>query len=31
MRTAYMPIILEGGVVSGEITGLGVKRPKAHP
>lgn len=26
-----MPVILEGSVVSGEITGLDVRRPKACP
>lgn len=31
MRMAYVPIIMEGSVGSGESTGLGFRRPTAHP
>lgn len=31
MRMAYVPIIMEGSVGSGESTGLGFRKPPAHP
>lgn len=30
MGMASLPVILKGGVVSGESTGLGIRRPKTH-
>lgn len=31
MRMAYVPIVMEGSVGSGESTGLGLRKPTAHP